>query len=298
MAELGHYTAIKTDSDLEISSETAWGKKLTMCLAWYRCSTDGSLIPMIFSADRTNRCSLCLSCLVAKPNPHSDEGAEDRLDDGSIEYGQQLLGQVELPELSQDRLFSISRIREGFGDDLLQSSLSSRGPEKGVDCDNFQISVNISPRGHLIQSKDNKCLFLDDENLLRACDIPKSSELSCKFFLHMYMESTSNSAGRAAILYSNKEKKKMVVCCNERNEIYSQEMDLPDKIAESKHNAVFYLRALPASNMYTFESSAYLGKFLGFEPVENNPSMKKLVLHSKSSDEVDDHTQFKIVSKD
>lgn len=39
----------------------------------------------------------------------------------------------------------------------------------------------------------------------------------------MYKDSTldqEESKGRAVILYINKDSKKMVVCCNEKNEIY------------------------------------------------------------------------------
>lgn len=68
--------------------------------------------------------------------------------------------------------------------------------------------------------------------------------------------------------------------------------ELPEDIKDSKHKAVFYLTELSASNTFTFESSMYLGKFLGFKPDEKNPSLKKLVLHQRYSDEVDESCEI------
>ncbi len=58
---------------------------------------EGRLAP-ILSAVLTVRCSLFLSCLVANPNGC----AENRLNNGGVKLDQQLLRQVELPELAQE----------------------------------------------------------------------------------------------------------------------------------------------------------------------------------------------------
>ena len=61
---------------------------------------EGRLAPMIFSADLTVRCSLFLSCLVADPKQTVMD--VQRTDDGGVELDQQLLRQVELPQLAQE----------------------------------------------------------------------------------------------------------------------------------------------------------------------------------------------------
>ncbi len=54
---------------------------------------------MIRSAVWTTLCSLLKSDLVAEAEPDSDWSAEDGFNDGRVELFQQLLWQVELPQL-------------------------------------------------------------------------------------------------------------------------------------------------------------------------------------------------------
>lgn len=83
-----------------------------------------------------------------------------------------------------------------------------------------------------------------------------------------------------------------VVHMTQGNHVFLQ--DLPNKINETAHKALFYLTGISGSTaMYTFESSLYTGKFLGFKPVEDNPSLDKLVLLESKPDEVDEAICFR-----
>uniref|UniRef100_A0A3Q3J7M8 Uncharacterized protein n=1 Tax=Monopterus albus TaxID=43700 RepID=A0A3Q3J7M8_MONAL len=122
--------------------------------------------------------------------------------------------------------------------------------------------------------------------------------LDCKFNIQIYKEDSRISKavgkGRPVMLYADKDGKKMVACCSDRQEIYPEAMDLPNKINETAHKALFYLTGISGSTaMYTFESSLYTGKFLGFKPVEDNPSLDKLVLLESKPDEVDEAICFR-----
>ena len=118
---------------------TAWGKKLTLCrlvlanIALYRlpegrrlnsfwlgCEGSRVIFAALFltrlvqdldggkvSCNDLFRSPYCplQSCPVpfgGWPKPDSDRGAEDRLNDGWVEGGQQLFRQIKLPELSQE----------------------------------------------------------------------------------------------------------------------------------------------------------------------------------------------------
>lgn len=70
--------------------------------------------------------------------------------------------------------------------------------------------------------------------------------------------------------------------------------ELPPQIEETAHKALFYMTKLSASNKYMFESSAYPSKFLGFEPVDHNPSVNKLVLRDRVHDEVDEFSEVSL----
>lgn len=63
--------------------------------------------------------------------------------------------------------------------------------------------------------------------------------------------------------------------------------DLPDRIGENAHKAVFY-RTESSTSRYKFESSLYRSEFLGFEPDEDDHTLSKLVLRYIGKDEVDE----------
>uniref|UniRef100_A0A4W6BXU0 Interleukin-18 n=1 Tax=Lates calcarifer TaxID=8187 RepID=A0A4W6BXU0_LATCA len=162
--------------------------------------------------------------------------------------------------------------------------------ETDVDQDLFTLSEHQHSK-HKLQSKDNKFLLLnaDGQFEVRHLSISEQRNPDCKFTIHIYTDSAlEGRKGRAVMLYTSKDGKKMVACCSEKNEIYPEAMDPPHKIEETAHKALFYLTKLSASNQYMFESSVYPCKFLGFEPDKDNPSLKKLVLLHKGHDEVDD----------
>ncbi|XP_044059669.1 uncharacterized protein LOC122879529 isoform X6 [Siniperca chuatsi] len=117
----------------------------------------------------------------------------------------------------------------------------------------------------------------------------EAAKTDCKFNIQIYKESSQvGRKGRAVMLYANRDGKKIVACCNEKHEIYPEAMDLPQYIGETAHKAVFYLMHLAnQTNKFMFESSLYPAKFLGFEPIGDNPSLAKLVLRHKG-DEVDE----------
>uniref|UniRef100_A0A3Q1H3V1 Interleukin-18 n=1 Tax=Anabas testudineus TaxID=64144 RepID=A0A3Q1H3V1_ANATE len=120
-----------------------------------------------------------------------------------------------------------------------------------------------------------------------------SFHLYCKFTVQIYQDSAlEQKKGRAVILYTKKEDDNILVCCNEKNEICPVKMELPKEINESQHKAVFYLTELSASQVCTFESSLCRGQFLGFEDDKDKHSLKKLVLHPRDCDQVDDASEI------
>lgn len=146
----------------------------------------------------------------------------------------------------------------------------------------------------LIRSKDNKFLLLD-EGKFQAQNLA-TTDSGCMFNIQMYKSNDLwGDKRKPVMLYANKDGKKMVACCNEKDEIYPMEMPLPTDIVESSHKAVFYLIDLPASKTFLFESSVYQHKFLGFEPDEHKPSLSKLVLLQKNSDEVVDSCEITVM---
>uniref|UniRef100_A0A7N6AGM6 Interleukin-18 n=1 Tax=Anabas testudineus TaxID=64144 RepID=A0A7N6AGM6_ANATE len=117
--------------------------------------------------------------------------------------------------------------------------------------------------------------------------------MNCKFTVQIYQDSAlEQKKGRAVILYTKKEDDNILVCCNEKNEICPVKMELPKEINESQHKAVFYLTELSASQVCTFESSLCRGQFLGFEDDKDKHSLKKLVLHPRDCDQVDDASEI------
>ncbi|XP_044059663.1 uncharacterized protein LOC122879529 isoform X2 [Siniperca chuatsi] len=155
--------------------------------------------------------------------------------------------------------------------------------------DNFKISDQHCK--HLIRSEDNKFLLLNAEGQFQVQNLTtqQQCQADCKFNIQIYKESSQvGRKGRAVMLYANRDGKKIVACCNEKHEIYPEAMDLPQYIGETAHKAVFYLMHLAnQTNKFMFESSLYPAKFLGFEPIGDNPSLAKLVLRHKG-DEVDE----------
>ncbi|XP_067363320.1 interleukin-18-like [Channa argus] len=161
--------------------------------------------------------------------------------------------------------------------------------------DVYEDAFNISTQCPkcLIKSKDNKFLLLKEDQF-QAQNLT-TTESGCSFHIQIYKNNElGGDKGRPVILYANKDGKKMVVCCNEKEEICPVAMDLPNNIVETSHKAVFYLTDLKASNMFLFESSVYQYKFLGFEPDEHRPFLSKLVLQEKNYDEVVDSCEITI----
>ncbi|XP_040901795.1 interleukin-18-like isoform X2 [Toxotes jaculatrix] len=117
----------------------------------------------------------------------------------------------------------------------------------------------------------------------------------CRFNINIYKDSCQETQHRAVILSIVKDDKRMVACCSGNNEISAVEMELPHTIPETSHKALFYLKKLPAHNKFMFESSVYPSKFLGFEPDEDNPTLNKLVLRHKTSDEVDETAELTLM---
>lgn len=131
----------------------------------------------------------------------------------------------------------------------------------------------------LIRSNDNKFLILNAEEQFQAQNLTTAQQCQpdCKFNIKVYNNSLGINARRAVMLYVNKDGKKMVACCNEKHDIYPEEMqDLPKRIEESAHKAVFYRRG--TLSKYLLESSVYPTEFLGFEPDEDDHTLSKLVL--------------------
>lgn len=73
------------------------------------------------------------------------------------------------------------------------------------------------------------------------------------------------------------------------------QQELPYKIEDKAHKALFYLTKL-THDKFMFESSVFPSTFLGFEPVKDNPSLKKPVLHEKGFDGVGEDSEV-ILSK-
>ncbi|XP_077422479.1 interleukin-18-like [Vanacampus margaritifer] len=146
-----------------------------------------------------------------------------------------------------------------------------------------------------IRNKDNKYLLLGDDSQFKVLNLTKQQQGSpdCKFNFQFYDESGHKvRRGFAVMLYANKNGTKMVVCCNEKREIYPKAMDIPDNIEPSKHEALFYMIPVPGgAKKCMLESSLHPHEVLGFEPEENNPSQLILVLHH-AFDEVDECCQI------
>uniref|UniRef100_A0A3Q3KUJ1 Interleukin-18 n=1 Tax=Mastacembelus armatus TaxID=205130 RepID=A0A3Q3KUJ1_9TELE len=168
----------------------------------------------------------------------------------------------------------------------------SKMDQADLDSDTFRISIQCFK--YLIRNRDNKFLLLHNKRQFQVQDLTTQQQChaDCKFNIQIYQNSAlENRKGRAVMLYANKDGQKMVACCSEKHEIYPLAMDLPDTIDETAHKSLFYLIKLSASDQYMFESSMYPSKFLGFEPVEGNPSLNRLVLQECRYDEVDEHCQ-------
>lgn len=167
----------------------------------------------------------------------------------------------------------------------------TREPETVVKTDSYDMIPLICPCW--IQSNDDKFLFLNHDGELEAQALSgqqRVSQSDCKFNIHFYTSSIRDGrAGRAVMLYNNQDSKKKVVCCSDKREVYPEEMDLPSKIGENSHRAIFIRRKFPStSNKYEFESSLFPNFFLAFELDKERPYLKKLVLRQKARDEVDE----------
>ncbi|XP_024910849.1 uncharacterized protein LOC112486949 isoform X2 [Cynoglossus semilaevis] len=168
--------------------------------------------------------------------------------------------------------------------------------EDNIDGDSFTDSARCLT--YKLQCKDNKYLFLnsDGEFRLQHMTIQEQCQLDCRFNIHLYSDSSRDQKqGIAVILYMKKDGRKLVVCCRRNNEIYSEAMELPYKIEDKAHKALFYLTKL-THDKFMFESSVFPSTFLGFEPVKDNPSLKKPVLHEKGFDGVGEDSEV-ILSK-
>ncbi|XP_076591659.1 uncharacterized protein LOC143323610 isoform X2 [Chaetodon auriga] len=148
----------------------------------------------------------------------------------------------------------------------------------GTDIDEDAFDAAAQPiRQHLIHSNDNKLLILNEDQFqAQNLTTAQQRQPDCKFNIKIYNNSLGNRQRRAVMLYVNKDGKKMVVCCNEKHEIYPEEMDLPKRIEESAHKAVFYQKSTVSKCL--LESSVYPTEFLGFEPDGNDHTLSKLVL--------------------
>ncbi|XP_047191820.1 uncharacterized protein LOC118299517 isoform X4 [Scophthalmus maximus] len=160
----------------------------------------------------------------------------------------------------------------------------------GAESDSFH-----SPTYNL-QCKDNKFLLLNNDGQFQLQDLSAQEQCrpDCRFNIHIYNDSSlEQMQGISVMLYTNRNGKKIMACCRDHNEIYPEAMDLPREIAEAAHKALFCLTKL-SGEKYMFESIAYPNKFLGFEPVEGRPSLKKLVLRMKGPDGVDDSSEVNL----
>uniref|UniRef100_A0A3B4V706 Interleukin-18 n=1 Tax=Seriola dumerili TaxID=41447 RepID=A0A3B4V706_SERDU len=149
-----------------------------------------------------------------------------------------------------------------------------------------------------LQSNDDKILLLhgDTEFQARFLSIREQQQCQndCIFNIHIYNNSSTEIGGRAVMLYVKKNGKMMVACCNGDNGICPKQMDLPKEIKENKHEALFIMNKLKGTDRYMFESTMYQNKFLGFEPLDNDPNLNKLVLRSKGYDEPDDSCEVNL----
>lgn len=161
--------------------------------------------------------------------------------------------------------------------------------ESDVDSDAFERSLLSSQR--FIRSIDNKFLILNAEGEMKATNLTEAQlQPDHKFNIQVYKDSTlGGNKGRAVMMYVKKGDKTMVVCCNEKHEICPEQMDLPCRIDQSRHKAVFYRREV-SSSKYSFESSLYPSEFMAFECDEQNSTLYKLVLRP-CKDQVDDWAQ-------
>ncbi|XP_047191815.1 uncharacterized protein LOC118299517 isoform X1 [Scophthalmus maximus] len=166
--------------------------------------------------------------------------------------------------------------------------------ESEVEADSYTDSFH-SPTYNL-QCKDNKFLLLNNDGQFQLQDLSAQEQCrpDCRFNIHIYNDSSlEQMQGISVMLYTNRNGKKIMACCRDHNEIYPEAMDLPREIAEAAHKALFCLTKL-SGEKYMFESIAYPNKFLGFEPVEGRPSLKKLVLRMKGPDGVDDSSEVNL----
>ncbi|KAM8768685.1 uncharacterized protein AB9X84_023771 isoform 1-T1 [Acanthopagrus schlegelii] len=149
--------------------------------------------------------------------------------------------------------------------------------------------------GLLIRCNNNKFLILSDEMEFKAQTLT-GTQPECKFNIQFYNDSRlDGKKGKPVMLYANKANgKKMMVSCNDRHEIYPEEMEqLPDDIGVQKHSAVFYRTEVSCStSKYMLESSMYQNEFLGFEQEKDNHTLSKLVLLPLGKDEVDDRCEM------
>ncbi|KAG7480364.1 interleukin-18 isoform X1 [Solea senegalensis] len=169
--------------------------------------------------------------------------------------------------------------------------------ESEVDGDSFTISSRWFT--YNLQCEDKKFLYLNHEGRLELQHLTSNeqSQLDCKFNIHLFNDnSLQERKGRAVMVYANKDGKKMVACCRSNNEVYAEAMDLPKKIEERQHKALFYM-TMVVSNKYMFESTLYPSKFLGFEPDKRNSSLKAVVLLEKGHRGVDEKAEVTLTKK-
>lgn len=156
-----------------------------------------------------------------------------------------------------------------------------------IEEDLFQASQTCEK---LLQCHDNKFLILSHNGLFekqyltaRGQDCPDN-----KFCLQFYNDYNQQKKGKPVMLYAVKSGKKLVACCNGSGGIYPEEMEIQERIEDSKHKALFYMIRQGASNKYMFQSSLDENKYLGLDPDESDPSVVKLVLRTYDPDNQND----------
>ncbi|CAJ1065992.1 interleukin-18-like [Xyrichtys novacula] len=160
--------------------------------------------------------------------------------------------------------------------------------ETDLASDSFMMANNF--RQCWIQCKSNKFLLLNDdrqfqEEVLSIDQLQTQPE--CKFHIQYYNDSSLiRKQGRAVMLYVLKDGEKMMACCSEKHDVYSEALDLPKEIKENTHKAVFYMKRLPStSDKHIFESTLFPSWFLALESDGNDSSLHKLVLSHDGMDE-------------
>ncbi|XP_029374011.1 uncharacterized protein LOC115053439 isoform X2 [Echeneis naucrates] len=150
-----------------------------------------------------------------------------------------------------------------------------------------------------LHSNDDKILLLSDDGKFEALQLTKEEQEKneCKFNIQFCDKSFNDlKKGRPVIVFVKDDNRKKLACCKEKNEVYPKAMEIPEEIDSMDLNVLFYLTQLQGTKKYMFESLAFKGKFLGFEPVSNSDHMSKLVLVSKAYDVPDDACEFSLTS--